>query len=99
MAEGCKYGGQPVLLTEFGGIAKKGEAVGGNWGYNDGAADDEEFYARYQNLVDGIYAVGDFQGFCYTQLTDVQQEVNGLLDADHKPKFDLITLRKLTEHK
>ena len=99
MAKGCRYGGQPVLLTEFGGIAKKSETVGGNWGYNDGAKDEKEFYSRYQNLVNGIYANAEFQGFCYTQLTDVQQEVNGLLDADHKPKFDLKTIQKLTEGK
>lgn len=94
--EGCKYGGQPVLLTEFGGIAKRSETGEGNWGYNEGAADNEEFYARYGNLIQGIYAVKELQGFCYTQLTDVQQEVNGLLDANHEPKFDVETVRKLT---
>ena len=98
-AKGCKYGGQPALLTEFGGIAKKSETVSGNWGYNDGAADDNEFYSRYQNLVDGIYANEALQGFCYTQLTDVQQEVNGLLDADHRPKFDVKVIQQITEHK
>ncbi|MBD5636216.1 MAG: glycoside hydrolase family 2 [Clostridia bacterium] len=97
MAYGCKYSGQPVLLTEFGGIAMKSDTKGVNWGYNEGSADQDEFYARYDNLLMGIYANKEFQGFCYTQLTDVQQEVNGLLNADHKPKFDLAKIKKLTE--
>lgn len=96
MAYGCNYGGQPVLFTEFGGIAMKSEAEHGNWGYNDGAVDKEEFYSRYGNLMQGIYANKEFQGFCYTQLTDVQQEVNGLLNAEHKPKFDVETIKDLT---
>ena len=41
----------------------------------------------------------DFDGFCYTQLTDVQQEVNGLLDEDHVPKFDIEAVRELTAGK
>lgn len=99
MATGCKYAGQPVLLTEFGGIAMSGEAKDGNWGYNTGAETREEFFSRYKNLLDGVYSCEEFQGFCYTQLTDVQQEVNGLLYPDRTPKFDLETLKKITEHK
>ena len=49
--------------------------------------------------MDGIYASKQFQGFCYTQLTDVQQEVNGLLYPDRTPKFDTEKLKKITEHK
>ncbi len=99
MAYGCKYAGQPVLLTEFGGIAKAEETKNGNWGYNDGASSDEAFYTRYENLMQGIYAHPDLRGFCYTQLTDVQQEVNGLLYADRTPKFDCETVKILTEGK
>lgn len=36
-----------------------------------------------------------FQGFCYTQLADVYQEINGLLDKDHNPKFDLKKIKDL----
>ncbi len=97
MAEGCSYLGQPVLLTEFGGIALSAEAKDGNWGYNEGATDEETFYARYENLMQGIYAHPGFRGFCYTQLTDVQQEVNGLLYPDRTPKFDCAVIKRLTE--
>ena len=46
----------------------------------------------------GIYET-EFQGYCFTQLTDVQQEVNGLLDEYHKPKLDVERLKKLFENK
>lgn len=99
MALGHEYLGQPVLFTEFGGIAMQREAHDGNWGYNTGASNDEEFIIRYRNLLKGVYATKEFQGFCYTQLTDVQQEVNGLLYPDRTPKFDLETIRKITENR
>ena len=63
-----------------------------------GAESEEEFYERYKNLIDGIYEC-NFCGFCYTQLTDVQQEVNGLLRADHTCKFDADRVRAITEGK
>ena len=63
------------------------DKVGDNWGYGDNAKDHEEIYQRIESLIDGIRACG-YQGFCYTQITDVQQEVNGLLDENHEPKFD-----------
>ena len=94
MADGSSYHGQPVLLTEFGGIAMQSGFNGENWGYNSGAKTKEEFYARLSNLMQGIYDC-DFCGYCYTQLTDVQQEINGLLDEDHKPKFDNAKLKDI----
>ncbi len=89
---------KPVLFTEFGGIAMQNKTDGANWGYGRGAADLEDLYSRLQNLMTGISAT-PFQGYCYTQLTDVQQEVNGLLDADHKPKADCARLKKIFEIK
>ena len=98
MAEGHRHLGKPAMLTEFGGIAMQSHAVGDNWGYNKGATDTDDLYARLANLMSGIAECG-FQGFCYTQLTDVQQEVNGLLDADRKPKADLDRLKNIFEIK
>jgi len=94
LANGNEYRGQPVLLTEFGGIMFEKDQRDGNWGYNSAAKNDEEFLARLKALVDGIYE-GDFQGFCYTQLTDVQQEVNGLLDSEHNPKVDAAKIKEV----
>lgn len=96
MCSGNNYSEHPVLFTEFGGIAMQKDKNGTGWGYNTGAKDDEEFFARYSNLIQGIYETSDFQGFCYTQLTDVQQEVNGLLTEDRTCKFDLERVKKIT---
>lgn len=82
-----EYEGQPVLFSEFGGIMLKKDSGGDNWGYGDNAKDEVEIYKRIESLIDGIKQC-EFQGFCYTQLTDVQQEVNGLLNENHKSKFN-----------
>ncbi len=94
LANDNEYRGQPVLLTEFGGIMFEKDQHNGNWGYNSAAKNDSEFFGRLKALVDGIYDA-DYQGFCYTQLTDVQQEVNGLLDAEHNPKVDVEKVRNV----
>lgn len=52
-ADGSKYEGQPVLLTEFGGIAMKSDEKGMAWGYNEGASDREEFLSRLSALAGG----------------------------------------------
>jgi len=95
-AEGHRYKGQPVLLTEFGGIAFVADQKGEAWGYGSGARDADELCARIAALINGI-AMAGFQGFCYTQLTDVQQEVNGLLRLDRTPKADLDRLKRIFE--
>ena len=93
-ADGHHYQGQPVLLTEFGGIALVGDQKDGAWGYGNGAKDENELLERLEQLVDGISKT-EFQGYCYTQLTDVEQEVNGLLYADRTPKVDLNKFRNI----
>ena len=89
-----EYKGQPVLFSEFGGIMLNKDSGGNNWGYGDNANDNEEIYRRIESLIDGIKEC-NFQGYCYTQLTDVQQEVNGLLDYEHRNKFDNNRLYKI----
>lgn len=98
MVEGAKYQGQPVLFTEFGGIAMQSNSGDGNWGYGESAKDDESFYKRLDTLVKGVYNC-PFQGYCYTQVSDVQQEVNGLLDENHEPKFDVAKLKEIFQGK
>ncbi|HET7558445.1 MAG TPA: glycoside hydrolase family 2 TIM barrel-domain containing protein [Limnochordia bacterium] len=87
------YNGQPILVTEFGGckVATQGEA---GWGYGKAAADFGEMVERIASLVKAICAQEGVSGYCYTQLTDVEQEVNGLLYPDHKPKVPPDLLRK-----
>lgn len=86
-------GGVPFMVSEFGGI---GWATEGGWGYGSGPKSLEEFYTRYEGLVAALLDNPDMFGFCYTQLTDVEQEHNGLYYYDRRPKFDLKRLHAAT---
>lgn len=97
-ADKQKYREQPVLLTEFGGIAFISDQKDKAWGYGNGAKDEDELCLRINELIQGISKT-EFQGYCYTQLSDVQQEVNGLLYADRTPKVPLEQLKKIFEMK
>jgi beta-galactosidase/beta-glucuronidase len=90
---GYAYRGEPILITEFGGIAFSGDA--GGWGYST-VADADEFLGRYESLIEALLQSKPVQGFCYTQLTDVEQEVNGLLTYDRNPKASLQKIREIT---
>ena len=87
------YRGEPILVTEFGGLAFDSEDEG--WGYST-VANAEELLEGYGALVSALLESGPVQGFCYTQLTDVEQEVNGLLTYDRRPKGDLARIREIT---
>lgn len=93
-AMGFQYQGEPILLTEFGGIAFQKHAEGG-WGYTT-AADEADFVRRYRDVVEAVVQSPQVQGFCYTQLTDVEQEINGLLTYDRQHKTDPETIRQIT---
>lgn len=89
-----RYRQQPLLFSEYGGIAYEKDSTGENWGYNEGAKSEEEMLQRIEDLtagLDGTY----FQGFCYTQFADVQQEVNGICYCDMKPKFNVEKLKTI----
>jgi hypothetical protein len=83
----------PFMVSEFGGI---GWATKGGWGYGNGPKTLEEFYDRYGGLVSALLDNPNLFGFCYTQLTDVEQEHNGLYYYDRQPKFDLQRLHDIT---
>jgi len=93
-APGCRYAGQPVMVTECGGISFRSQ--GGAWGYTD-TKTPEEFLETYRQVVASLLSSELVQGFCYTQLTDVQQEQNGLLTFDRRPKFDFAAIREINE--
>ncbi|MDQ0257244.1 beta-galactosidase/beta-glucuronidase [Evansella vedderi] len=92
---GYEYNGEPIQVTEFGGIAYKKSNWEG-WGYS-GATNDEDFEEKYYKVVSAMLESPLVQGFCYTQLTDVEQEINGLLTYDRKPKIDLEIIRNINE--
>ncbi|MEZ0536817.1 glycoside hydrolase family 2 protein [Caldicellulosiruptoraceae bacterium PP1] len=91
-AQGYTYKGQPILLTEYGGIAY---ATSNGWGYGKSAESEEEFIERFKALHDKIKSLDYICGYCYTQLTDVQQEINGLMTYDRKPKVDTQKIRNI----
>jgi hypothetical protein len=84
------------MVSEIGGI---GWATEGGWGYGDGPKNLDEFYARYQGTIDAMLDNPNMFGFCYTQLTDVEQEHNGLYYYDRKPKFDMKRINAITSRK
>lgn len=77
-----------IMVTEYGGVAFQDETKDGAWGYAEGVQDAQELVRTYEAMTDAIMRVEHIQGFCYTQLSDVHQEVNGLLDAAHAFKID-----------
>jgi len=87
------YRGEPILISEFGGIAFSADERG--WGYTT-VADAKEFTEHYESLITALLQSACVKGFCYTQLTDVEQEVNGLLTRDREPKADPARIREIT---
>lgn len=87
------YRGEPVIFSEFGGISMiparelAHESEIGHWGYSN-ASDPKHLINQYRDLIEALDHLGFSSGFCYTQLTDVEQEINGLLTYDRKPKVD-----------
>ncbi len=85
---------QPIMLTEFGGIAFSPDAAG-TWGYSR-AANSEDFARRYMRLLQVVRALPVLAGFCYTQFADTYQEANGLLTVDRAPKIPIETIALAT---
>lgn len=94
LCEGNEYKGQPILLTEYGGIAFESNSQE-NWGYFGAVKSEEDFFKRYESITSAIRNMPYIRGYCYTQLTDVMQEVNGLLTPDRKVKVDVERVRKI----
>jgi hypothetical protein len=90
------YRGQPFFNSEFGGIAWNPDAKEGenSWGYGDRPKSLEEFYQRFEQQCAVQLANPLMFGYCYTQLTDVFQEQNGIVRFDRRPKFDLARIRR-----
>ena len=89
------YGDQPYFVSEFGGIwwnpeVKEGED---SWGYGERPRDLEEFFDRFEKLCAILLDDVSMFGYCYTQLTDIYQEQNGIYKFDRGQKFDLERIR------
>lgn len=86
-AGGYKYRGEPLVFSEFAGIAIDSNTSDG-WGYGKAANGIDDFFAKLQGQIEAINEIGLFSGWCITQLTDVYQEKNGLMTQDRKIKID-----------
>lgn len=87
------YRGEPIILSEFGGVSFANQKQNG-WGYT-GVDNQEDYLKELKRIFDVVYASKHFAGFCYTQLTDVEQEINGLLTYDRKEKGPLDVIKKI----
>ena len=88
--------GIPYFVSEFGGIRWAPEKGKESWGYGVAPEAEEEFIERYRGLVTALLEHPKMCAFCYTQLTDVEQEVNGLYTYDRQPKFDPAIIKAIT---
>ena len=98
--------GEPVHVSEYGGIGFKlenndfTEGRKTSWSYGKTTTSFEEFYARYEGLTVALLDNPKIFGFCYTQLTDVEQEKNGLFEYEtRKPKFDMAVISEINKRK
>ncbi|MBO5213560.1 MAG: beta-galactosidase [Clostridia bacterium] len=87
--------GMPAFVSEYGGIKWDVEQSQGGWGYGNAPKTEEEFIDRYKKLTEHLLFNKNMFGFCYTQLYDVEQEVNGLYTYDRVPKFDMEIFQKI----
>ena len=97
------YTGGPVFCSEYGGIRWAPDYVEGtgtgSWGYGEDVKGMEDFKWRFKGLTDALLDNDRMMGLCYTQLTDVEQEQNGLYTYDRRPKFDADWIRSVLSRK
>jgi beta-galactosidase/beta-glucuronidase len=97
--QNAPYQGQPYLIDEYGGIkwipTPQQRHAEDSWGYGEDPSTLEEFYTRLEALTDVILSFDHICGFCYTQLTDIEQEQNGIYNYDRTEKFDMYRIHQI----
>ena len=83
-----QYRGEPVFISEYGGIKWVSDKSIKSWGYGEDVKTEDEFLKRYEGLTSAILENEKIMGFCYTQLYDIEQEQNGLYTYDREKKFE-----------
>ena len=81
----------PTFVSEYGGIQHGNDG----WGYGNAPKDEKEFLERLDGLTRVLCENKKISAFCYTQLTDVEQEINGLYTFDRQPKFPAEIISKI----
>ena len=82
-----KYNGEPVFVSEYGGIKWVSDQSIKSWGYGEDVKTEDEFFERYKGLTEALLDNSRMLGFCYTQLYDIEQEQNGLFTYERRKKF------------
>jgi hypothetical protein len=100
LAPGNRYNGSPIFLSEFGGIGyilpeDRAKVPENSWGYSGLEPTAKSALDRMRRLYEAISRIQKITGICYTQLYDVEQEVNGLLTYDRRPKFEISAIREV----
>ena len=92
----ARYDGQPYMVDEFGGLGWiKKEERSSSWGYGAQIETEDEFFDILRGEIEALKASKHVVGFCYTQITDVEQEKNGVYYYDRTPKFDTERWREI----
>ena len=86
-----------MIISEFGGIAFENGSLG--WGYGNKVGTGEEFIRRFDAITTAVKELPYVCGYCYTQVTDVQQEINGLMDIERNFKIEPEVIREINERK
>ena len=93
-----EFGGQPYMVDEWGGLGWiPKEERANSWGYGAQIETEEDFFKILETEVDALKACPKVVGFCYTQITDVEQEKNGVYYYDRRPKFDAAKWKAIFE--
>lgn len=96
-ANGYSYKGQPIIISEYGGIAFNNDDSG--WGYGNKVNTKEEFIKRFDEITTAVKEIPYVCGFCYTQVSDVQQEINGMMDMERNFKVESEIIKEINERK
>ena len=98
----AKYRGQPIVLSEVGGFLLipshvPAEDLDKLYRFYGTHRTPEELLGKYRDIMQALADIGTLAGFCYTQLTDIEQEINGLLHYDRTPKVPLEAIKAIHE--
>ena len=93
LVEGFKYHGEPLVFSEFCGLAYTKDKSKG-WGYNL-VQDEDDFKNKIKKQIEAIRDLPQIRGYCFTQLSDVEIEVNGLVDFERKLKIDPKAMKEI----
>lgn len=84
-----------MIISEYGGIAFDNDDSG--WGYGNKVNTKEDFIRRFDDITTAVKKIPYCCGFCYTQVSDVQQEINGLMDIDRNFKVEPEVIKEINE--